>query len=51
MSTHKEIIKQITLTSLCISLVIPFNLVLDAKNSLGEFVSYKTFFSYKTYLF
>ena len=46
MSTHKEIIKQITLTSLCIALVIPFNLVLDAKNDLGEFLSYKTFFPY-----
>ena len=46
MYTHKKIINLIILTNLCIVLVIPFNLVLDSKNSLGEFVSYKIFFSY-----
>lgn len=46
MSTHKKIINQIILTNLCISLVIPFNLVLDSKEILGEYISYKIFFSY-----
>ena len=46
MSTYKKIINQITLTNLCIALVIPFNLVLVSKESSVEFVSYKLFFSY-----
>jgi len=46
MPTHKKIINQIILTNLCIALVIPFNLVLDSKEYLGEFISYKIFFSY-----
>ena len=46
MPTHKKIINQIILTNLCVALVIPFNIVLDSKEILGEFVSYKIFFSY-----
>ncbi len=46
MPTHKKIINQIILTNLCVALVIPFNIVLDSKEILGEFVSYEIFFSY-----
>lgn len=46
MSAHKESINQIILINLCIALVIPFNLALDSKENVGEFISYKIFFSY-----